>query len=126
MTLNEYAPSVLGEAVFADRKLMPTTSGFYPDYSSTNRGGAIDAVVLTALQALTSLKRSESPDLEQQVILAAKRISLDIAEHDEPSQWNPSALLIHTARDYGLAGYTKFVEYCSNGSVKVSISYTFH
>ncbi|XP_023246916.1 peroxidasin homolog [Copidosoma floridanum] len=118
VTLNEYAPSILGEAVFADQELMPQTSGFYKGYSSTNRGGAIDAVSLAALQALTSIKSFESSALEQQVILAAKRVSLDVAEQEPSTEWDLSSLLIHAGRDHGLPSYIKFVEYCSNGRVK--------
>lgn len=100
---------------------MPTTNGFYNGYSSTNRGGAIDAVALAALQALTSLKREESSALEEQVILAAKRVSLDVAEHDTPVGWDATALLVHAARDHGLPGYVEFVRHCSGGRVKVGV-----
>lgn len=121
MTLNEFAPSVLGETAHADRELMPTRSGFYGGYSSTNRGGAFDAVALAALQALTSLKRPESSALEEQVVLAAKRVSLDVSELDSQAiGWEPSALLVHAARDHGLPGYVDFINYCSSGQIKVS------
>ncbi|XP_058790188.1 uncharacterized protein LOC131663675 [Phymastichus coffea] len=120
VTLSEFAPSVLGETAFTDSELTPTSSGFYSGYSSTNRGGAIDAVALTALQILTSLKREESSALEEQVILAAKRVSLDVADQDDNVQgWSPSALLVHEARDHGLPSYVQFVDYCSRGRVKV-------
>lgn len=127
VTISEFAPSILGETAFADADLTPTSSGFYSGYSSTNRAGAIDAVALAALQALTSLKRHESSALEEQLVLAARRVSLDVADHEDSQlDWTPAALLVHTARDFGLPGYGQFVDYCSAGRVKVNILILLH
>ncbi|KAJ8678537.1 hypothetical protein QAD02_014324, partial [Eretmocerus hayati] len=125
VTLKEFAPSVLGETVHTDKELMLTSSGFYSGYSSTNRGGAIDAVALAALQALTSLTRIDKPELRDQLSLAANRVNLNVSGNPEDelytsSAWQPSALLLHVARDHGLPGYAQFVNYCSGGSVQVN------
>ena len=119
MTLNEFAPSVIGETAYADKDLTPTSSGFYGGYSSTNRSGAIDAAVFAALPTLTSLKRVESSALEEQVVLAANKVSLAVAEIESFPGWESSALLIHAARDHGMPGYIEFVDYCSGGQMKV-------
>jgi hypothetical protein len=119
--LKEFVPSVLGEAGHADKELVPTSSGFYGGYSSTNRGGAIDAVALAAFPALTSLKRHESSNLERQLVLAANKVNLNVAEQETSVHgWDPSALLLHAAKDHGMPSYVEFVHFCSSGRLKVS------
>ncbi|XP_031782036.1 uncharacterized protein LOC100119054 [Nasonia vitripennis] len=120
VTMNEFAPSVLGEAVHADRELSPMSSGFYTGYSSTNRGGAFDAVALAGLQALTSLRRAESSALEAQLALPANRLNLELAgDESAPPGWEPSALLVQAAREHGMPGYVDYVHYCSGGQLQL-------
>ncbi|XP_023288072.1 uncharacterized protein LOC105701787 [Orussus abietinus] len=121
VTFNEFLPSVLGEAALVDPKLRLARSGFYNGYSSTNRGGAIDAAALAALQVLTSLRSSGSKDpekLESHVMASARSVNLGI--HREESlrfnnlgQWDFTELLIHVGRDHGLPGYVDFLGHCS-------------
>ncbi|XP_015597950.1 uncharacterized protein LOC107269047 [Cephus cinctus] len=120
ITFNEFVPSVLGEAALVDQDVRPITSGFYMGYSSTNRGGAFDAVALAALQALTSLhyrRNGAKTNLIDLVVNPANYVSLGISRDSlryvGPGHWEPSKLLIHMARDHALPGYVSFLELCS-------------
>lgn len=126
VTLNEFVPSILGEAALVNLELRPVRNGFYTGYSSTNRGGAFDAVGLAALQALTSMHLANgraSMSLEDLVGLSANHVNLNI--HDEAlqaftlNQWDTSELLVHVARDHGIPGYTAFLSHCLS-DVKIS------
>lgn len=120
VTMNEFVPSVLGEAAIADPELRPVTRGFHDGYSSDNRAGAYDAVALAALQALTSLSRGSTDgfvDLEDHLTKPARNVSLDLGESSLGPQWSKAALLVHTARDHGIPGYADFLSYCNNGRV---------
>ena len=119
ITLNEFAPSILGDIAYSDDQLRPTTTGFYSGYSSENRGGAFDSVALAALQVLTSLKRSDNSAIEEQVLMASNKVNLNIAEQGTLPGWDPAALLVHAARDHGLPGYVDFITKCSGGNMKV-------
>lgn len=124
VTFNEFASDVLGETGHSDAELRPVSGGFYTGYSSTHHGGAIDAVVLAALPALTSMRRTESSSLEQQVMMAANSVNFDVRDHDSLHGWDMSTLLLHASRDYGLPSYAKFVTRCSGDVVKVSYQNT--
>ena len=122
VTFNEYVPSVLGEAAHSDPELRPATSGYYSGYSSTNRGGAMDAVALAALQALTSLSSDADSSLEKHLTTSANHVSLDISNQNSAfSNWDTSALLVHTARDHGVPGYVEFVSHCTENNIQVII-----
>ncbi|XP_048515872.1 uncharacterized protein LOC105686151 [Athalia rosae] len=116
VTLNEFVPSILGEAAFVNADLKPVRSGFYAGYSSTNRGGAFDAVALAALQSLLSLN-ARSVTLEELLTRPAHQISLKIPRSNE-DVWDASERMIHVGRDHGLPSYPHFVSYCS-GSDKI-------
>ncbi|XP_043286751.1 uncharacterized protein [Venturia canescens] len=120
VTINEFVPSVLGEAAITDRELRPVTRGFYQGYSSENRAGAFDAVALAALEALASMGRENSrtnsaPKLGNHVAKPAKNVNLDGRESPVDPRWSAAALLVHAARDHGIPGYVEFVKYCNNG-----------
>ena len=120
VTINEFVPSVLGEAAIADPELRPVTRGFYTGYSSENRAGAYDAVALAALEALSSLQRQrenlrESIDLEDSLTKPAKNVNFDLGDSPVGAQWSASALLVHAARDHGVPSYAEFLAYCDGG-----------
>lgn len=117
ITLNEFVPSILGEAAFVHEDLKPVRNGFYTGYSSTNRGGAFDSVALAALQALVSLN-SRPGSLEDLVTKPAHQVGLSIPSKD----WDVSERVIHTARDHGVASYPHFVSYCSGNAKMVDFS----
>lgn len=123
VTFNEYVPSILGEAIYSDPDLRPTTSGYYSGYSSTNRGGALDAVAFAALQVLTSLSTRGNDSLESHLTSSSKHVNLDINNQiSEFPAWDPSALIVQAARDHGIPGYLEFVSYCSENKIQVSKS----
>ncbi|XP_017887733.1 uncharacterized protein LOC108629510 [Ceratina calcarata] len=118
ITLNEYLPSILGEGARADPELMPVASGFYDGYSSSNVAGTYDAVALTALRALTSLRgygstEDDSTWLEEHVLASANRVGLDPSRIAPGSRLQADALQVHVARDHGIPGYVHFVADCS-------------
>lgn len=120
VTINEYLPSILGEAVYLDSNLRPVTSGYYAGYSSTNRGGALDAVAFAALQVLTSLSAHNKDSLEKHLTTSSKHVNLDISNQiSEFPTWDPSALLVQAARDHGVPGYVNFISYCSENKIQI-------
>uniref|UniRef100_A0ABD2XNQ1 Peroxidase n=1 Tax=Trichogramma kaykai TaxID=54128 RepID=A0ABD2XNQ1_9HYME len=120
ITMNEFAPVVLGQDTYVDNDLRPTSNGFYSGYSSDNRGGAIDAVALTALPILASLKRSNASAIEEQLVSAASKVNLNVASvASSVDRWDPAALLIQLGRDHGVPSYVEFVHKCSGGKFKV-------
>ncbi|KAG7189448.1 hypothetical protein KM043_017148 [Ampulex compressa] len=122
VTLNEYVPSILGEAALRDAELRPVGSGYYGGYSSYNRGGTYDAVALTALRVLTSLRkysRGAATRLEDHVTGSANRVSLDLSRSAFESQSDASAQLVHVARDHGVPGYAEFLAHCSGNNVTI-------
>lgn len=125
VTINEFVPSVLGEAAITDPMLRPVTRGFYRGYSSDNRAGAFDAVALAALEALTSLGRQNDRTdfvykLENHLAKPARNVNLDERKSSVDPKWSDAALLVHAARDHGIPGYVEFVHYCNNSTRHVS------
>ncbi|XP_074094039.1 uncharacterized protein LOC141524212 [Cotesia typhae] len=123
ITMQEFAPSVLGESAVG-KQLKEATNGFYRDYSSANRPGAFDAVALAVFPALTSLSRyphDMNATLENKLDYVARGLNLDIIEslrsryayNGMPHIWNTTTLLIHMARDHGIPGYFAFLEHCA-------------
>ncbi|XP_043261638.1 uncharacterized protein LOC122402694 [Colletes gigas] len=122
VTLNEYVPSILGESARTDSELMPVASGFYNGYSSSNVGGTYDAVALTALRALTSLRRrgiNDAASLEDHVIASANHVRLDLSHSGYEPQLDANAHFVHVGRDHGIPGYVKFVEDCSGNNITI-------
>lgn len=113
ITLQEFAPSVVGETV-AREHFNKLVSGFYRDYSSANRPGTFDAVALAVLPALTSLSKSNN------YMSRGEALNFDIHLIQDQLNinnklWNSSSsLLIHTSRDYGMPGYVAYVEHCNS------------
>lgn len=115
VTLNEFVPSILGEAANVNADLKPIRSGFYSGYSSTNRGGAFDSVVLTALQALISLNDG-SVTLEELVAKPALQLSLNFVPGKTLDGWVFTEKIIHIARDHGVPGYPHFISFCTGNN----------
>lgn len=114
VTLNEYAPAVLGEGAL-DPELAPLANGFYQGYSSSNQAGTYDAVALTALHALAwtwGVGLENSTQIEDYVTTSADRVDLAAAP-------DAAARLIHMGRDHGVPGYVELLADCLGEGVKV-------
>ncbi|XP_046470600.1 uncharacterized protein [Neodiprion pinetum] len=120
VTINEFVPSILGEAAFVNADLKPVRSGFYSGYSSTNRGGVFDSVALGALRALLSLNNG-SVSLEDLLARPARQVSLRIPGVDN-GDWDEAERAIHAARDHGVPGYPHFVSYCSGNDRMINFT----
>lgn len=113
VTLNEYVPAILREAVQVDHELRPFANGFYTGYSSSNKAGTYHAVALAALRALVWTRADKIGDLESHVITSANGIGLTAAP--DAAAWS-----MHVARDHGVPGYIKFLANCLGENAKVS------
>ncbi|KAL6261733.1 hypothetical protein P5V15_006822 [Pogonomyrmex californicus] len=111
VTLNEYAPAILGEAQI-DHDLRPLANGFYTGYSSSNKAGTYDAIALAALRALVWTRSNKSGDLPAHFIYSANGVGLAAAP--DAAAWS-----IHVARDHGVPGYVKFLTECLGENVKI-------
>lgn len=113
VTLNEYIPAILREAVQIDHELRPLANGFYAGYSSSNKAGTYNAVALAALRALVWTRADKIGGLESHIITSANGIG--VAAAPDAAAWS-----MHVARDHGVPGYIKYLTDCLGEYVKVS------
>jgi len=113
VTLNEYIPAILREAVQVDHELRPLANGFYAGYSSSNKAGTYNAVALAALRALVWTRADKIGGLENHIITSANGIG--VAAAPDAAAWS-----MHVARDHGVPGYVKYLTNCLEEYIKVS------